>query len=411
MSGPVVLRLDGVGKSYASYRSNLRRFGRWIGIAAKPDAEHWAIRDVSFDLRAGESLALIGQNGAGKSTLLKLVTGTVRPSCGTIGIEGRLSAMLELGLGFNPEFTGRENVFLASGLMGLHTAHISELMSSIEEFAELGRFFDQPLRTYSSGMHARLAFAVATAVRPEILIIDEVLSVGDSYFQHKCFDRIREFRDAGTSLIFVSHAMGDIRSLCERVILIEAGVVLRDGPADEVVDYYNAMIAARENAKLSIEQRRLKDDWVYTRSGSQEAVVRTLDLVDAVNGEAMQLVNVGQRVALIADIVVNEAVPRLILGFLIRDKYGNTIWGTNTFYTDQPLHDLAAGQSLRVRLDFEARLGPGSYSISYALHADESHLSANYEWVDNAIVFDVANLDHPQFIGSSWLPVHFDVQR
>ncbi len=403
------MRLDGVCKCYLGFESNFRRFGRWLGIPAKPDSEHWALREISLSLNRGESLALIGQNGAGKSTLLKLITGTVRATAGTIGIDGRLSAMLELGLGFNPEFSGRENVRLAAGLMGVHSSRIEVLIPSITEFAELGSYFDEPLRTYSSGMQARLAFAVATAIRPDILIIDEVLSVGDSYFQHKCFDRIKQFREEGTSLIFVSHAMADVRNLCERVVLLDAGRVLRDGPADEVVDYYNAMIAARENAKLDIEQRRLKGDWVYTRSGSQEAVLRSLELVDADSDLALQLVNVGQEVALVAEIVVHVPIPRLVLGYLIRDKFGNVIWGTNTWHTGQPMLDLAAEQVIGVRLAFEARLGPGSYAVSYALHADESHVSANYEWVDNALVFDVANLEHPQFIGSSWLPARFEV--
>ena len=406
---PVVLRLDGVCKCYLGYHSHLRRFGRWIGIPAKPDTEHWALREVSLAVSRGESLALIGQNGAGKSTLLKLITGTVRATSGSIGIDGRLSAMLELGLGFNPEFSGRENVHLAAGLMGVHSSRIDALIPSITEFAELGTYFEEPLRTYSSGMQARLAFAVATAVRPDILIIDEVLSVGDSYFQHKCFDRIKQYREEGTSLIFVSHAMTDVRNLCERVVLLDDGKVLRDGPADEVVDYYNAMIAARENAKLDVEQRRLKDDWVYTRSGSHEAVLRSLELVDAETGLALQLVNVGQQVALVAEIEVRADVPRLVLGYLIRDKFGNVIWGTNTWHTGQPMLGLTDGQVVGVRLAFEARLGPGSYAVSYALHADESHIGANYEWVDNALVFDVANLEHPHFIGSSWLPARFEV--
>ena len=408
MQAPV-LHLNGVGKSYPTYRSNLRRFSRWVGLTATPDDEYWAIRDVSFSLGSGESLALIGQNGAGKSTLLKLIAGTVRPSTGAIGIAGRLSAMLELGLGFNPEFTGRENVFLAAGLMGIETASIAELLPSMEEFAELGRFFDQPLRMYSSGMQARLAFAVATALRPDILIIDEVLSVGDSYFQHKCFERIRSYREAGTSLIFVSHSMGDIRKLCDRVILIDAGRVVRDGPPDEIIDYYNALIAARENANLTIEQRRLQNDWVYTRSGSMDAVLRDLRLVDAGTDSPVQLVNVGQSVALTATIEVRVDLSQLVLGFLIRDKTGHVVWGSNTFHTKQPMRDLHAGDEVQVRLEFDAHLGSGSYAFSYALHADETHVGGNYEWVDNALVFDVANFGHPQFIGSSWLPVRFEV--
>ena len=160
--------------------------------------------------------------------------------------------------------------------MGLSQARLSELMPHIEDFAEIGEFFDQPLRTYSSGMQARLAFALATAERPDVLIVDEVLSVGDSYFQHKSFDRIRSFRAAGTSIILVTHSLGDVRALCDRVILLDKGHVLKDGPPDEVVDYYNALIAAKENEKLTVEQRREKDQWLFTRSGSKAAAVESV---------------------------------------------------------------------------------------------------------------------------------------
>ena len=170
----LVLNISGLGKCYASYRNNLARFAQWFGFPARHTHEYWALRDVNFTLRRGEALAFIGQNGAGKSTLLKLITGTVRPSTGSVTIHGRISAILELGLGFNPDFTARQNVYLAGGLMGLSTAELTDLMPDIENFAEIGDFFDQPLRIYSSGMNARLAFALATAVRPDVLIVDEV---------------------------------------------------------------------------------------------------------------------------------------------------------------------------------------------------------------------------------------------
>ena len=220
-----VVRVESVGKCYSTYASNLARFGRWFGLPARAVREFWAVRDVSFALERGEALGLIGQNGAGKSTLLKLIAGVVRPTTGAVVVAGRVGAILELVLGFNPDLNGRLNARLAGGLMGLATAELDTLMPQIEEFAEIGEFFDQPLRVYSSGMQMRLAFAVATAVRPDVLIVDEVLSVGDSYFQHKSFDRIRQFRQQGTSLLLVSHGMGDVRALCDRAKLIVAPAV------------------------------------------------------------------------------------------------------------------------------------------------------------------------------------------
>jgi lipopolysaccharide transport system ATP-binding protein len=402
-SAEVVAVIDAVGKCYATYKSHLQRFARWFGVPVRARSEHWAVRDVSFELRRGECVAIIGQNGAGKSTLLKMITGTVRPTEGATRMSGRVNALLELGLGFNPEFTGRENVRIAGGLMGLSSARITELMPQIEAFAEIGEFMDQPLRVYSSGMQARLAFSLATAERPDLLIVDEILSVGDSYFSHKSFDRIRSFRDQGTSILFVTHGMADVRTLCDRVILLDRGRVLKDGAPDEVVDYYNALIAAKEAAKLSVEQRRQRGGWLHTRSGSGAARIAGVTLTDAASGEDVALARVGQRLRLRASIECRIALPRLVVGFMLRDRLGHVIWGTNTWHTQQALQDLKIGQRVQVELEFENTLGPGSYAFSMALHSSDSHVDANYEWQDNLLAFDVVNADRPQFIGSSWI--------
>lgn len=408
-----VLTVSGVSKRYASYRSNLHRFATWFGAKVQPIAEYWANRDITFQVRDGEALALIGQNGAGKSTLLKMITGTVRPTSGQIIVVGRINAILELGLGFNPEFTGRQNVYQAGGLMGYSQDELSSLMPEIEEFAEIGEFFDQPLRVYSSGMQARLAFALATAKRPEILIVDEVLSVGDSYFQHKSFDKIRQFKDAGTSIILVTHSLGDVRALCDRVILLDKGRVLRDGPPDEVIDYYNAMIAERENVKggNTIEQTRDASGWMRTRSGTYEVVTRKLELVDAQSGERIKVARVGQSLVLRLEAVVNQDTDALVLGYMIRDRTGHLIWGTNTWHTKQIQTNMKAGEAAIFELSFMCNLGPGSYSFSPALVSTDTHLDKNYEWQDNALVFDVINTDKDTFVGSSYLEAKFTIMR
>lgn len=406
---PVVLNVENVGKCYAAYSSNLRHFLSWFGFRFRRKSEFWAVRQVSFSLGSGEALALIGQNGAGKSTLLKLITGTIRPTTGRIHVAGRISAMLELGLGFNPEFTGRQNVYLAGGLMGFSTREIEELIPGIQEFAELGEFFDRPLRVYSSGMQARLAFSVATCVRPDILIVDEVLSVGDSYFQHKSFDRIRSFKEQGSSLLFVSHSMEAVKTLCERVILLDQGQVLKDGLPDEVVDYYNALIAEKENAKLTVEQRRSKEGWLLTRSGTGEARVKELHLVDAETGAEVATARVGQRLCLVTEVEVLARIPRLVLGHMLRDKLGHVVWGTNTWHTEQILTDLAPGDRVVCKMPFTCTLGPGSYSFSPALVSSDTHLVNNYEWTDNLLVFDVINANYPYFVGTSWLDARFEI--
>lgn len=407
----VVLDVRNISKCYTSFRSNLSRYMRWFGVHVSPQQEYWAVKDVSFSLRTGEALALIGQNGAGKSTLLKLITGTVRPTTGNIAVLGRISAILELGLGFNPEFTGRQNVYLASGLMGLSTRQIDEIIPAIEDFSELGEFFDQPLRVYSSGMQARLAFSVATAVRPDVLIVDEVLSVGDSYFQHKSFDKIRKFKEEGTSILLVTHSMGDVRALCDRVILLDKGKILKDGPPDEVVDYYNALIAEKENARLSVEQKRQKNGWFVTRSGNFQAKIKSLVLLDEMTQEPVEIARVGQRLAVKLLATINEDIPRLVLGYMLRDRTGHVVWGTNTWHTEQVLNDLKKGEEVEFYMPFTCILGPGSYSFTYALTSSDTHLENNYEWVDNALVFDVINADKKYFIGTSWLDAVFQISR
>jgi lipopolysaccharide transport system ATP-binding protein len=209
------------------------------GVASKP---FWALRGVSFDLRPGESVGVIGANGAGKSTLLRLICGLGRPTTGQIQVDGRVAALLELGAGFHPQLTGRENVYVSAIISGLRRREVNALFDTIVDFAELGDFIDQPLRTYSSGMQMRLAFAVAIHVDPGVLVIDEALSVGDAHFQQKCLDRIEGFKRAGKTLLMVSHDMITVRAFCTRALWLQHGTLVGDGPVDEVVPRYEDVI-------------------------------------------------------------------------------------------------------------------------------------------------------------------------
>lgn len=409
MSGELHVRE--LGKSYRKWGGELRRFASWFIPSIAPVEEHWVLRGVNFSVAAGEAVGIIGQNGAGKSTMLKLITGTTQPTEGQVAVSGRVAAILELGMGFNADLTGRQNAYHSAGLMGYSWEAIDRVMPEIEAFAEVGAYFDQPVRTYSSGMQMRVAFSVATAFRPDLLIVDEALSVGDSYFQHKSFDRIRQFRAEGVSIMFVSHSLSDVRTLCDRVILMEKGRVLRDGLPDEVVDFYNAMIAEKENAKLSVEQRREQNGWLLTKSGSGEARVKSLELVDAANGAVLAVAQVGQKVRLRLTVSVHADIPRLVLGYMVRDKQGHVIWGTNTWHTQQVEDDLHSGDELVFTLDFTCTLGPGSYSVSPALVSTDTHLADNYEWIDNLLVFDVVNVDRDFFIGSNCLDAQFAISR
>ena len=409
MSGE--LHVQNLGKSYRHWGSGLRRVASWFAPFIRPLEEHWVLKDVNFSVGPGETVGIVGQNGAGKSTLLKLITGTTGPTQGQVQMRGSVAAILELGMGFNPDLTGRENAYHSAGLMGHSQAVIKKAMPDIEAFAEVGEYFDQPVRTYSSGMQMRVTFSVATAFRPDLLIVDEALSVGDNYFQHKSFDRIRQFKSEGVSIMFVTHSMTDVRTLCDRVILLDKGHVLKDGQPDEVVDYYNALIAEKENAKLSIEQHRKKNGWLLTKSGTGEASVKSLKLLDAASGNELAVAQVGQAIELRLEVSINADIPQLVLGYMIRDKQGHVVWGTNTWHTRQIQEDLKSGDTIIFKLPFICTLGPGSYSVSPALASADTHLANNYEWTDNFLVFDVINVEKDVFIGSNWLDAKFLISR
>lgn len=396
-----LLNIEGLGKSYRVYTSEWQRVASWFGVKVSPREENWILKDISFSIKPGEAIGIVGQNGAGKSTLLKMITGTLQPTVGSIQVNGRISAILELGMGFNPELTGRQNVVHAAGLMGFNSSQINEMMPGIESFAEVGEYFDHAVRTYSSGMQMRVAFSVATAVRPEILIVDEALSVGDSYFQHKSFDRIRDFQDKGTTLLIVSHDRSSIQALCSRVILLEGGSIAKDGSPEEVMDYYNAIISAKENLNITVDY--LDDGSVQTKSGTGEAVIKSIGLHNEA-GDAVELIMVGDVVELRVKVKVMENIPELVLGYMIKDRLGQPVYGTNTHHLKNFKRDLIAGTELVYKFRFNANIGVGSYSVAVALHAAETHIGSNYEWRDLALVFNVINQGKEPFVGMAWIP-------
>lgn len=396
-----LLSVKDVGKCYREWSSEWLRLASWFGLPVEPDAEHWVLRHVDFSVQPGEAVGIVGQNGAGKSTLLKIVTGTTQPTEGTISVGGRVASILELGMGFNPDFTGRQNVSHTAGLMGFPHERILEAMPGIEAFAEVGEYFDEPVRTYSSGMQMRVAFSVATAFRPDLLIVDEALSVGDAYFQHKSFARIRDFQAEGTSLLIVSHDRAAIQALCGRAILLEQGSVIRDGAPDDVMDYYNALIAEKENSTIR-EDRHGRGGRIQTTSGTGEVQVDSIALFD-MEGNAIEHVDVGAPVEMRVVAIANADIPRLVFGYMIKDRLGQPVFGTNTHHTEQAIRNLAAGQRIEFVVRFPMNVGPGSYSISTALVSTDTHLVNNYEWRDLALVFTVSNINKPHFVGTSWI--------
>ena len=403
------ITVSNLGKAYKTYPTRLSRLAEWMLPFGGPrHSLKWVLRDVSFRVSPGEAVGLIGINGAGKSTLLKLITGTTQPSTGHVAMEGSVAALLELGMGFHPDFTGRQNAYMAGQLLGMSIEQIRELMPQIEAFADIGDYMDQPVRVYSSGMQMRVAFSVATARRPDILIVDEALSVGDAYFQHKSFDRIRQFRKEGTTLLLVSHDKQAIQSVCDRAILLDGGRLAREGRPEEIMDYYNAMIAERENDTVRLKE--IADGKVQTVSGTGEATVADIALLDE-TGERVEVVDVGSPVTLEVKVKVNAPIPRMVLGYMIKDRLGQAMYGTNTHLKALPLDDVAAGEEVVYRFAFPMNLGPGTYSVDTAIVSTDTHLVNNYEWRDLALVFTVMNMRRPHFEGSAWLDPAVDIQR
>lgn len=403
------IRVSGLGKAYKQYPNRWSRLFEWlVPFSGIRHHLHWVLQDIDFEIQPGEAVGIVGVNGAGKSTLLKMITGTTQPSCGQIQLQGRVAALLELGMGFHPDFTGRQNAFMAGQLLGMQVEEIEALMPQIESFAEIGEAIDHPVRTYSSGMQMRLAFSVATARRPDILIVDEALSVGDAYFQHKSFERIRNFRKAGTTLLIVSHDRSAIQSICDTAILLENGRLAMRGKPEEVMDYYNAMLAQREGQ--IVRQEMLANGQVQTISGTGEAGIVSVRLLDA-QGRSLEVAEVGQPVVLEVQTAVREDIERLVLGFLIKDRLGQAIYGINTHRQDQAINNLSAGEQVTFRFAFDMRLGKGSYSVALSLSRLDSHLDRNFEWRDYGLVFHVINNRQEDFVGCSWLQARTEISR
>lgn len=404
----MILSVQNICKTYLDYESNFKRFASWFSKNKEEKNVKTVLKDVSFDVGAGEVVGLIGQNGAGKSTLLKIISRTLKPSSGRVTSGAKISSILELGMGFHGDLTGRQNAYQSCSLMGYSKEQIDEIITYIEDFAEIGEYFDYPVRIYSSGMQMRLAFSVVTANRPDILIIDEALSVGDVYFQHKSFDKIKEFKSLGTTLIIVSHDSGAIKSICDRVILLEKGQILKDGEPEAVLDYYNALISKKQDVQIS--QIALENGKTATISGNKKACIKNVEILDAA-GKKIQNLEVGKKIKLKVTVLANENLPSLVLGYQIKNRFSQVVYGTNTYHLKQALKNLKKGEEYDFSFEFDANLGVGSFSVTIALHDSDNHLQNNYEWRDNAIIFNVVNFSKPDFVGLAYLEPSLEIKR
>ncbi len=394
-----------LGKAYKQYPKRWSRLGEWLLPLLGPrHSLKWVLQDIDFHIEAGESVGLIGVNGAGKSTLLKLITGTTQPSIGTITSQGRIAALLELGMGFHPDFTGRQNVLIAGQLLGLTIEEITALMPQILEFAEIGDYIDQQVRVYSSGMQMRLAFSVATCVRPDILIVDEALAVGDVFFQQKCFGRIESFTKAGTTLLFVSHSAGTILNICDRCIFLRGGRVAFDGAPADALDLYQADLLGRLDQapdKLQVRPASapvIPREQLVALTGKTGSITTPsadcvgVRLLDADGSERTTLV-ADRAVTLQIDYLFHEDASDPHVGFKIRNRFGAVLFETNSYCMGQGFGPAHAGTVLTASFALPLTLFPDEYTITVGL-GNGGHGEGAFENVLNylheALAFVVA---------------------
>lgn len=446
----VAISVDNVSKCYQIYRTPrdrlkqfvMPRLRRTIGLGHKNYFdEFWALRNVSFEVKRGETLGIIGRNGSGKSTLLQVLCGTLTPTDGIVNVNGRVAALLELGSGFNPEFSGVENVYMQGGLLGLTTAEIDQRFDAIAAFADIGDFIHQPVKTYSSGMYVRLAFAVAAHVDADVLVIDEALAVGDALFTQKCMRFLRRFKESGT-LLFVSHDAGAITGLCDKAVWLHRGVARAYGPAKEVSEAYLASLYEEENVQSSqpergaknalepkpvaarpkarrdvratmINETRLRNDievFEFNPGKSADfglgsARISNVMLLDT-TGTPLSFVVGGEEVALRIEVDAQAELDRPIIGFSLKDRLGQILFGDNTYlsYRLAPV-GVDAGETLAAEFRFLMPiLPPGDYTFSAAVANGTQDEHVQHHWIHDALV--VKSLSSSVSTGLIGIPMH-----
>lgn len=377
-----------LGKAYKQYSTRWSRLKEWVLPRHRPrHTLKWVLQDVNFTVNPGEAVGIMGINGAGKSTLLKMITGTTQPTTGRVLTTGRVAALLELGMGFHPDFTGRQNAFMAGQLLGYSVEEISRLLPGIEAFAEIGDHIDQPVRVYSSGMQVRLAFSVATAIRPDVLIVDEALSVGDAYFQAKCYKRVAEFKAAGTTLLLVSHSPGDVVKHCDRAILLKDGRVSADGPSRDVSNLYLDALFGKKMTSADAGYSSLeattgllpegtadefnsrpgynKDEHRWGQGG---AAILDYKVVSGTN-EYPSRIESGATTDFYFKVRFDSDFESVIPGFLVKTLEGIFLYGTNSFVASEGREHLRvrAGEIQVYKFTLPMSLNEGNYLISFGI--------------------------------------------
>ena len=414
MSSPAV-QFSNVSKSYSIYAAPRDRLKELATFQTRKfHTEFWALRDVSFDVQRGETFCVVGENGSGKSTLLQICAGILAPTSGTAIAHGRVAALLELGSGFNPEFSGKDNVYLNGAILGLSNKDMDRRYPDIEAFAEIGDFINQPVKTYSSGMAVRLAFAVAIHVDPEILLVDEALAVGDIYFRQRCMRKVHELRQRGVTILFVSHATSDVKALGDRAMWLEKGVVKALGRTDLVVAQYLAAMSEKDRAyqvhehahefPLADAQSLQAPEEVVEeipnvdhRFGDRKAEVMGITVLD-VEGSRVASLKPDSTIVVRISVRAKEKLDRPIVGFLLRNHLGVDFAGSNTARERQDLPPMIAGDVCTVDfyLDLPA-LYASSFSFTPAIANGSLEHYSMCDWIDNAVVLQMERAAQPMY--------------
>ena len=412
MGEEIAISLKNVSKCYKRYARPVDRLKEVLLPGSSRNNEFWALWEINLEIPKGQTVGIVGRNGSGKSTLLQIIAGTLTPTTGEVLVKGRVSALLELGSGFNPEFTGRQNVFFNGRLLGLSQQEIEDKFDQIAGFADIGDFIDEPVKTYSSGMFVRLAFAVAVNVEPEILIVDEALAVGDIVFQHRCMRRMRALMDSGVTTLFVSHDSGAIKTLCNSAMMINQGRIFACGSPNDVIIQYMKLVTetelgitppeveVRTNPQVSVasaqHQQEHKQSLVKvkeTRRGNRKALIENVLMLhqSGENSAETPIFGFNEQVTLLVELQVYEPLQGCIVGFFICDKNGNELIGSNTIEENCPMGKLQPETRLHIEFKFNLPLRPGSYSLTVA--GAENYTAMTFDWMDNAIVFQVLPSD------------------